>query len=435
MVSGAPRSPPPRRRRGRQHQGGGAHQPRQMPDSSSPPRTGLARSVAGRGIPGDFRRMESGEINRPAGSEPREQAAEVFAFLERDAAAVNLGDVADDGQAEPGARLAGRVESGRRARGVRRDPPAECLGHRPRPGRRPCRPDARPSRIRGRHRISRRCRAGCRASRRDPAARRGPTGAVSTGANEPWTFSYKRVDGTLHRLQGCPPRSRGRAPTRGGRWRGRERGGDRPAGASPAPRGRRYRRDRGPRRYGGVSASPTTGLERLVWRDCRHGGAPLCLRFGYARAAGVDLLGQRADFGREILAEAGLGARADGDATSRRTSGVAAKDRKWFVSRVRVERRREGGEAPDERRAQAADLVVDDLARLGDLKAPAGGRSGQDRIALGDAQRLEMLGGRKFPAVVKVRLDVRLVARDDAVGDPITSATRRQLGTVPLIWK
>ena len=57
------------------------------------------------------------------------------------------------------------------------------------------------------------------------------------------------------------------------------------------------------------------------------------------------------------------------------------------------------------------DLVVDRLARLGDLEAPADLRSGQDGVALGDAQRLGV-GGGEFVAVVKVRLDV-LVAVDD----------------------
>ena len=44
--------------------------------------------------------------------EARQEAAEVFAFLEMDRAAVNLGDVADDGEAKAGARLAGGVEPG-----------------------------------------------------------------------------------------------------------------------------------------------------------------------------------------------------------------------------------------------------------------------------------------------------------------------------------
>jgi hypothetical protein len=43
-------------------------------------------------------------------AEAGEQAAEVLAFLQRDAAAVDLGDVADDGEAEAGAGLAGGVE-------------------------------------------------------------------------------------------------------------------------------------------------------------------------------------------------------------------------------------------------------------------------------------------------------------------------------------
>src|SRR5437762_890256 len=43
--------------------------------------------------------------------EPREQPAKILAFLEHDITTVNLGDVADDGEAEAGAGLAG-VEPG-----------------------------------------------------------------------------------------------------------------------------------------------------------------------------------------------------------------------------------------------------------------------------------------------------------------------------------
>ena len=37
------------------------------------------------------------------------------------------------------------------------------------------------------------------------------------------------------------------------------------------------------------------------------------------------------------------------------------------------------------------DLLVDRLARLRDLETPADLRSGQDRVALGDAQRLGVI--------------------------------------------
>ena len=49
-------------------------------------------------------------LSRPGSREPREQAAEVLAFVERDRAAIDFGDVADDGEAKAGAWLAGGVE-------------------------------------------------------------------------------------------------------------------------------------------------------------------------------------------------------------------------------------------------------------------------------------------------------------------------------------
>src|SRR4051812_33074862 len=45
-------------------------------------------------------------------AQPREQAAKVLAFLEADAAAVDFGDIADDGETEARSGLAGRIEPG-----------------------------------------------------------------------------------------------------------------------------------------------------------------------------------------------------------------------------------------------------------------------------------------------------------------------------------
>src|SRR3954451_3811123 len=64
------------------------------------------------------------------------------------------------------------------------------------------------------------------------------------------------------------------------------------------------------------------------------------------------------------------------------------------------------------------DLLVDGLARLCELEAPADLRSGQDRVALGDAQRLRMVGHREFVAVIKVRLHVRMAVRDEQQAVP-----------------
>ena len=105
----------------------------------------------------------------------------------------------------------------------------------------------------------------------------------------------------------------------------------------------------------------------------------------------VDLLGQRPDLGREIVADAGLVARADrGDLAADAPQRPQAVEGLQRGEHEQADAERD--EAPDQGRTQAVDLVVDRLARLRDLEAPADLRSGQDRVALGDAQRLGVSG-------------------------------------------
>src|SRR6059058_1323019 len=116
----------------------------------------------------------------------------------------------------------------------------------------------------------------------------------------------------------------------------------------------------------------------------------------------VDLLGQRPDLGWEVLADPGLFTRADGG----HFAAHAPQRPKSVKGLQRGEDQKPNakrGEAPDQGLAQAMDLLVDSLARLCNLEAPADLRSGQDRVALSDAQRLRMVGHREFVAVVKVR--------------------------------
>ena len=138
----------------------------------------------------------------------------------------------------------------------------------------------------------------------------------------------------------------------------------------------------------------------------------------------VDLLGQRPDLGREIVADPRLLARADGgDLVAHPAQRPQAVEGLQRGEHEQADAERE--EAPEQRRAQALDLVVDRLARLRDLEAPADRRARQDRVALGDAQRLGMVGRRKFVAVVEVRLRRRHALSTRAGAGPTASATGR----------
>ena len=84
----------------------------------------------------------------------------------------------------------------------------------------------------------------------------------------------------------------------------------------------------------------------------------------------------------------------------------------------------ERGEAPEQGRAQFVDLLVDDLARLRDLEAPADLRARQDHVALGDPQRLGW-PRREFVAVVQVRLR-RRCGRSATLQPPVPQRARRE---------
>ena len=160
----------------------------------------------------------------------------------------------------------------------------------------------------------------------------------------------------------------------------------------------------------GVGDDRQRGLQRMG----EVAGMPprlLGLRFA-VREQLVDLFGQRPDFGREILADAGLLARPDGGHFA-----THAAQRPQPIEGLQGGEDEKAdaqcGEAPDQGLPQAMNLLVDGLARLRDLESPADLRSGQDRIPLRDPQRLGVIRDREFVAVVEVRLDVG-VGRDDA---------------------
>ena len=138
----------------------------------------------------------------------------------------------------------------------------------------------------------------------------------------------------------------------------------------------------------------------------------------------VDLVDQRIDLAREILGNAGLGARPDRD-------DFAAHPAKRPKAVKRLQRGKdqqaetEHREAANQRCPKLADLPVDRIARLGDLEPPAHLAAGQDHVALEDAQRLAL----EFEAVALVELDVLVIAvrRQSAV----PQRTRRE-GLLPL---
>ncbi len=125
----------------------------------------------------------------------------------------------------------------------------------------------------------------------------------------------------------------------------------------------------------------------------------------------VDFFGQRPDLRREIRADAGLLARAD-----RGHLAPNAPQRPQAVDGLQrgedQQSQPQRPEAPDQGLAKPVDLVVDRLARLGDLVAPTDPGAGQGDVALGDAQRLVVPSRRKFVAVVEMGLDVVVVAVD-----------------------
>lgn len=110
------------------------------------------------------------------------------------------------------------------------------------------------------------------------------------------------------------------------------------------------------------------------------------LRFAMSEER-VDLFRQRTDFGREVLPDPGLLARAN-----RGNLPPYAPQRPQSVEGLKrgedeqsdAERR----EAPEQDGAQVMNLIVEAFARLRDLEPPARRGPGQDRVALGDAQRL-----------------------------------------------
>ena len=81
----------------------------------------------------------------------------------------------------------------------------------------------------------------------------------------------------------------------------------------------------------------------------------------------VDLVDQRIDLAREILADPALAAAADGDHLAAHPA-----QRPQAVERLQrgqhQQAEAERGEAPEQGAPQVADLAVDDLARLGDLE-------------------------------------------------------------------
>ena len=123
------------------------------------------------------------------------------------------------------------------------------------------------------------------------------------------------------------------------------------------------------------------------------------------REQGVQLLGQRLDLARQALVDPRLLARAD-----RGDRAADAAQRPQAVKRLQRgehdQAEAEDAERADQRPAQHADLLVEHVAALRDLEAPAHRRAGQPDVALDDAQRL----GREFVAVVDVDLGSRRAA-------------------------
>ena len=172
-----------------------------------------------------------------------------------------------------------------------------------------------------------------------------------------------------------------------------------------------HRRGFAEHRVGKVRATPRRGIgddgERGLQRVGEIAGVTprlLSLSFAVCKQL-VDLFRKRPDFSGEIVAYARLLARAD-------VRDLVANSPQWpktiegLQRGERKEAKSERGEAPDERHSKAPDLVVDRLARLRDLKSPAHRRSGKDRISLGNPQRLGIVAGRKFVAIVKIGLQI-----------------------------
>ena len=113
------------------------------------------------------------------------------------------------------------------------------------------------------------------------------------------------------------------------------------------------------------------------------------------REQGVQLLGQRLDLARQPLLDPRLLARADrGDRAAHAAQRPQTVDRLQRGEHDQAEA--ENAERADQGPAEHADLLVERVAALRDLEAPAHRRAGQADVALDDAQPLR----REFVAVV-----------------------------------
>ena len=138
------------------------------------------------------------------------------------------------------------------------------------------------------------------------------------------------------------------------------------------------------------------------------------------REQGVQFLGQRLDLARQPFLDTRLLARTD-----RRDRAAHPAQRPQPVDRLQGgehdQAEAENPERAEQGLAQHADLLVQRVAALRDLEAPAHRRAGQAHVALGDAQPLH----REFLAVEEVDFVVGMGDGRRSAAGPRASATGR----------
>ena len=156
-------------------------------------------------------------------------------------------------------------------------------------------------------------------------------------------------------------------------------------------------------RGGGVGDDGERRLQRM---GEVAGMAPRLLGLGLVMLEqGVQFLGQRLDLARQPLVDPRLLARADrGDGAADAAQRPQAVDRLQRGEHDQAEA--ENAERAHHGAPEHADLLVDHVAALRDLEAPAHRRAGQPDVALDDPQLL----AREFVAVVDMGLGVDMVA-------------------------
>ena len=230
------------------------------------------------------------------------------------------------------------------------------------------------------------------------------------------------VDRALDGLEAFPHARARLGRRRGGRSPGRGRDGGRPGGASPALRGIRCRRGRARRAVAAlvmtVSGVFSAWARLPAWRRASSACASLC-----ASSWLISSVSGRISVGKSWPMRVLSPERIDGDFAAHAAQRPQAVEGLQRGEDEQADAER--GEAPDQGRAQPVDLVVDRLARLRDLEAPADlrARAGSRRARRCAAARHGR--DREFVAVVEVRLHVVMACRRRAAAGPTASATGR----------